>query len=117
MSAQNEEERRVQKTVQCGKCGSKAIVAENDYNHVMSQRIPALKCLVCGNRQEEGARCRWPFFEEETGGRREQREPVERGAREVPSYGFNFGAVEKVRRQQQQREQVDVDDIEWDLAS
>ena len=47
-------------SIACGKCGSKAVVADNQTN----QSVPALKCLICGNRQEEGVPCRWPFFKE-----------------------------------------------------
>ncbi len=74
MITQNKEEQLLEKTLRCGKCGSTAIVTDNDYNHSMSQRIFALKCLVCGNRQEEGVSCRWPFFQEQSVSRGPKRE-------------------------------------------
>ena len=54
-------------TLTCGKCGSKAIVSDNQHNKQHTHVVRALKCLICGNRQEKGAPCRWPFFEEGTG--------------------------------------------------
>src|SRR5271157_1819039 len=62
MSLQSTEKQRIRTTLICGKCGSKAIVSENGNNDSNPQRIRALKCLICGNRQEQGAPCRWPFF-------------------------------------------------------
>jgi len=73
MSLQSTEKQRIRTTLICGKCGSKAIVSENGNNDSMPQRIRALKCLICGNRQEQEAPCRWPFFQEETGNSSEQR--------------------------------------------
>jgi len=59
--------RQIQTSLTCRKCGSKAIVSDNDHNHSMAGRVHALKCLICGNRQEKGVPCRWPFFEGDTG--------------------------------------------------
>ncbi len=65
MSAGNATERQIQPILTCGKCGSKAVVSDDAYNHTMTQRVLSLRCLICGNRQEEGVACRWPFFCEE----------------------------------------------------
>jgi hypothetical protein len=73
MSLQSTEKQRIRTTLICGKCGSKAIISENGNNDSMPQRIRALKCLICGNRQEQGAPCRWPFFHKETGNSSEER--------------------------------------------
>ncbi|HVN25369.1 MAG TPA: hypothetical protein VMT71_15455 [Syntrophorhabdales bacterium] len=51
-------------TLTCGKCGSKAVVSEKEHSNAITQRISAIRCLICGNRQEPGAPCRWPFFDE-----------------------------------------------------
>lgn len=67
MSAINATERQIQASLTCGKCGSTAVVCDDAFNHTMTQRVFSLKCLICGNRQEEGIPCRWPFFSEENG--------------------------------------------------
>ncbi len=51
-------------TLVCGKCGSKAVVSEKEHTNAIAQHVSAIKCLICGNRQEPDAPCRWPFFEE-----------------------------------------------------
>jgi hypothetical protein len=66
MAGGNAMGREIQMTLACGKCGSRAVIGDRAWNNSMGQRILALKCLTCGNRQEEGVPCRWPFFEKST---------------------------------------------------
>ncbi len=96
MSLQSTEKQRIRTTLICGKCGSKAIISENGNNDSMPQRIRALKCLICGNRQEQGAPCRWPFFQEETGN-----SSVERNTRHKVSdkgSGLDIAKAKQARR-------------------
>ena len=75
MASISAKERQIEMTLTCGKCGSRAIASDNVYNHSAAQTVFALKCLICGNRQEEGVPCRWPFF----GGETSSSMPVETG--------------------------------------
>jgi hypothetical protein len=97
MSLQSTEEQRMRTTLTCGKCGSKAIVSENGNNDSMPQRIRALKCLICGNRQEQGAPCRWPFFQEETGNSSGRRDSLHR-VHEGPSHNHGATRAKQARR-------------------
>ena len=47
--------------LKCGKCGSKAVMQDVAWDD--SQNVRSLKCVCCGNRQEEGFPCRWPFLD------------------------------------------------------
>ena len=66
MASRSVRERQIQTSLTCRKCGSRAIVSDNDHN-ALAGKVHALKCLICGNRQEKGVPCRWPFFEGDIG--------------------------------------------------
>ena len=98
MSLQSIEEQRIRVTLTCGKCGSKAIVSENGNNDSMPQRIRALKCLICGNRQEQGAPCRWPFFQEGTDISSEQRDTPRKDLDKGPDHDLGVTRAKQARR-------------------
>jgi len=86
MSLLSIEEQHIRTTLACGKCGSKAIVSENGNYDSTQYRIRALKCLICGNRQEQGVPCRWPFFQEETGNASKQRDTLHKALDKRPDH-------------------------------
>jgi len=96
MSARNAEERQIRMTLTCGKCGSKAIVSDNDNSYA----VPALKCLICGNRQEEGTPCRWPFFQEGIGSSAMQKETDNKVVGEKLKHGVDLVMAAEPRKRE-----------------
>ncbi len=113
MNVQAVQNGHVQTNIICGKCGSTSIVSENGNTDAMPQRIRALRCLICGNRQEEGAACRWPFFNE-----RNQRERLADNAveREQSDPRIELFTIKKPRKLKRRAEQTKRESIEWELA-
>jgi hypothetical protein len=105
MSLQSIEEARIRTTLACGKCGSKAIVSENG-NDSTQYRIHALKCLVCGNRQEQGTPCRWPFFQEETGNSSKQRDTLHKASDKGPDHDPDITRPKQARRRRKVKSQA-----------
>jgi ribosomal protein L44E len=116
MAAHDAEERQIQMTLTCGKCGSKAIVSDNMYNHSMAQIVLALKCLICGNRQEEGAPCRWPFFEGDTSSS-VQGETGGRVESERLNHGIDLAMVQEPRRRKIRTKKTHPKTVEWELSA
>jgi hypothetical protein len=112
MSACNAAERQVRMTLRCGKCGSKAIVSDNDNSYAVS----ALKCLICGNRQEEGVPCRWPFFEEDTSRSAVPKETAAKVVVERLKHGVDLVMAEEPRRNKKHAKKIDPEIVEWELA-
>ena len=112
MAARNAEERQIRMALTCGKCGSKAIVTDNDYNH----SAPALKCLICGNRQEEGVPCRWPFFQEDTGRSAVQRKTGDKVVGERPKHRVDLVVAEEPRKSEKHAKKIGPEIAEWELS-
>jgi hypothetical protein len=112
MTARNAAERQIRITLTCGKCGSKAIVSDNDKNHA----VPALKCLICGNRQEEGVPCRWPFFHEESGRSVGQKETGDNLVGKRLKHGLGLVASEEPRKSEEYANKIDPEIVEWELS-
>ncbi len=98
MSPESIEEQHIRITTTCGKCGSKAIVSENGNSDPARHRIRALKCMICGNRQEQGVPCRWPFFQEETGNSSEGRENLHKVLDKGPDHNRHIAKAKQARR-------------------
>ena len=112
MTAHNAEERQIKMTLTCGKCGSNAIVSDNDNSYV----VPALKCLICGNRQEEGIPCRWPFFQEGIGRSAVQKETSGKVVVERLKHGVDLVMAEEPRRNKKHAKKIDPEIVEWELS-
>lgn len=112
MTARNAEEKRIRMTLTCGKCGSKAIVSDNDHDH----SVPALKCLICGNRQEEGVPCRWPFFEDGIGRSAVQKETGDNLVSKRLKHGVDLAVAEEPRKSETHAKKIGPEIVEWELS-
>ncbi len=112
MSARNAEERQIRMTLTCGKCGSKAIVSDNDNSYA----VPALKCLICGNRQEEGVACRWPFFQEGTDRSAVQEEKGDKVVDERLKHGVDLVVAAEPRKRKKHGKKIGREIVEWELS-
>lgn len=112
MSAYDKEER--QSGLICGKCGSKAITCENGHDDSLPQRVIALKCLICGNRQEKGTACRWPFFQEGTASDAGKPEAADKAEDERPERDLELVAAKKPRRSKKRAEEPNREFVGWE---
>lgn len=112
MSTCDKEER--QPGLTCGKCGSKAITCENGHDDSLPQRVIALKCLICGNRQEKGAACRWPFFQEGTESGAGKPGAGDKAENERPENDFESVAAKKPRKSKKRAEEPSREFVGWE---
>jgi len=105
-----EEQMRI--TLTCGKCGSKAIVSDNDNSYA----VPALKCLICGNRQEEGTPCRWPFFQEGIGSSAMLKETDNKVVSERLKHGVDLVVAAEPRKRERHAKRIDSKIVERELS-